>query len=224
MTRPVRAAGEKPSNDIAAHRSGLSPAIISRPVFNSPVPILHAPAGLLCLVLLAAGLALSVSACSRQRAVSPGAAVKKEEKNDKAFQTNEEAVKAGIYEEFVDSMSLKGQTPASREGAQPAFKVKPSQDGRTPSAETPSGSAPEAALGFRVQLGAFNDQESAESLATVVREKIGNRYPVYVRYYAPLWKVLAGDCRARSEAQTLCNFVQSRGYPDAWVVSSGIKR
>jgi len=168
----------------------------------------------ICLIFAVLAAAPS---CSRQKTVSKIPRISDYEKNERVFQTNQEAVKAGVYEEFVDSMLLKGQTGATERKA---------PKGPTAPAVTPAPGelAPDVMMGFRVQLGAFSDQEGAENFAARARNQLGVKYSVYVRYYAPLWKVHAGDCRTREEAEVLCGFMQRSGYPDAWIVSSGIKR
>ena len=128
-----------------------------------------------------------------------------------ASQADIETLKSGIYEEFVDSIALKKGT---------SFVSNPSA---APQPETPEQPVPDIIMGFRVQLGAFNDQPSAESLAARVRQEIDNRYPVYVRYYAPMWKVHAGDCRTHPEAERMQSDFQRAGYADAWIVNVGIK-
>ncbi|MBN2289198.1 MAG: SPOR domain-containing protein, partial [Candidatus Glassbacteria bacterium] len=141
--------------------------------------------------------------------------------NERVFQTNEEAVKAGIYEEFVDSMLLKGLS-AREVPREPAGRAE--TPAREP-AEVPSPGAvsPETVMGYRVQLGAFNEQEHAERFAGRARERLAS-FMVYVRYYHPLWKVQVGDCRTREEAERLCDTLRGRGFPDAWVIQSGIQR
>ncbi len=162
--------------------------------------------------------------CARSRTVSRPPRITEQEKNEQVFRTNEEAVKAGIYEEFVDSMLLKGlpggaelprRTPQAETPA-----LKPAD---APAPGDPEAVAPDVVMGFRVQLGAFNEQEGAEIFAGRARQRLSS-YPVYVRYYHPLWKVQVGDCRTREEAQRLMGILRGRGYPDAWVVESGIKR
>jgi cell division septation protein DedD len=188
------------------HPGGLSDAILRWALLFFLVPVMF----------------VSEINCTRHKAISRPPRISEREKNERVFQTNEEAVKAGIYEEFVDSMLLKG-LPGQ---AVPAES--------TPRAETPTSKpvdvpgvpgavAPEVVMGFRVQLGAFTEQEGAERFADNARERLVS-YPVYVRYYHPLWKVQAGDCPTREEAERLRNILSGRGYPDAWVVQSGINR
>ncbi len=165
-------------------------------------------------VLTAIAMTLVVSACSRHRAVAPAPSAGSRSRNEQVFKTNEEAIKAGVYEQFEDSMALKGQpSPTAGKSVSSVTEI--------PAPETlPSG----VTMGWRIQLGAFADQESAEVLAGRVREQAGPSKKVYVRYYAPMWKVHAGDCATRQEAEALKTFFQGLGYPDAWVVSAGINR
>ena len=164
-----------------------------------------------CLFFLLGG---SLTSCARHKKVTRIPRISEYEKNEQVFETNEEAVKAGIYEEFIDSMLLKGQAPAApeQEEAEPVEPVAPE--------ELPA----DIAMGFRVQLGAFSNQQGAEELASRARGRLGPTIPVYVRYYAPLWKVQVGDCPTRQDAETLRATLRKIGYPDAWIVSSGIKR
>ena len=164
-----------------------------------------------CLFFLLGG---SLTGCARHKKVTRIPRISEYEKNEQVFETNEEAVKAGIYEEFIDSMLLKGQAPAAPEQkeAEPVEPVAPE--------ELPA----DIAMGFRVQLGAFSNQQGAEELASRARGRLGPTIPVYVRYYAPLWKVQVGDCPTRQDAETLRSTLRKIGYPDAWIVSSGIKR
>ena len=164
-------------------------------------------AGFLLFILLGG----SLTSCARHRKVTRVPRISEYEKNEQVFGTNEEAVKAGVYEEFMDSMLLKGQAPASpaEKKTEAAAPVKPPAD---------------IMIGFRVQLGAFGNQQSAEQLASQARVRLGPAVQVHVRYYEPLWKVQAGDCRTKQEAETLRNTLRKIGYPDAWIVSSGITR
>lgn len=159
-----------------------------------------------CVLLLTT---FSLVSCSRHRSALPPPTDSRE-RNERVFQTNEEAIKAGIYEEFVDSMALKSGA-AGRAVS-------------TPGAQAQGELAPDVVMGYRVQLGAFNDQISAETLAARVRQQTGNRHAVYVRYYAPMWKVHAGNCRTQEEAERLRREFQGAGYPDAWIVNVGIQR
>ena len=186
-------------------------------IFSSPVlSTLDHLKGLVGIFLIFLLLSGSIS-CSRHKTVSKIPQIKDYEKNEKVFPTNKEAVEAGVYEEFVDSLALKGQSPAK--------EVKTAKEPvLTTDTSAPGELSRDVAMGFRVQLGAYNDQDGAEKLAARIKAQMGGKYPVYVRYYAPLWKVQAGDCRTKEEARALRNFLARLGYPDAWVVTAGIKK
>ena len=165
-----------------------------------------------CLFFL---LSTSLINCARHKRVARVPRISEYEKNEQVFRTNEEAVKAGIYEEFVDSMLLKGQTPDTTE----------QRAEETPAQVTAPEELPaDIIMGFRVQIGAFSQQQGAEEIASRARVRLGPTIPVYVRYYAPLWKVQVGDCRTRQEAVNLRDTLHKIGYPDSWIISSGIKR
>jgi cell division septation protein DedD len=165
-----------------------------------------------CLFFLLGSLLIN---CARHKKVTRVPRISEYEKNEQVFRTNEEAVKAGIYEEFVDSMLLKGVAPDTIEQ-----KAEETPAQVTAPEELPA----DIMMGFRVQIGAFSQQQGAEEIASRARVRLGSTIPVYVRYYAPLWKVQVGDCRTRQEAETLRDTLRKIDYPDAWIVSSGIKR
>jgi len=173
------------------------------------------------LLLLAA-----VTGCARYRSTSRPVQVNEQEKNERVFETNEDAVKAGIYEDFVDSSALaRGETPPPSRTAAPETQPVPPVPAQETLSQPATGQIPpNVALGYRVQLGAFNDMEAAEELAGKARAVFGSRYPVYVRFYSPYWKVQAGDCASRDEAQGLREYLRRNGYPDSFVVQAGIQR
>jgi hypothetical protein len=60
--------------------------------------------------------------------------------------------------------------------------------------------------GFRVQLFSSNVQKTAKMEAFNLEEAFQGAMPdvaVYVTYHSPFWKVRAGNCRTRAEAQEL---------------------
>ncbi len=174
-------------------------------------------------------LALGITSCARYSSSSSPVRIERKERNERVFDTNEQAVEAGVYEEFVDSLALRrGETP------QP-YTPPPVADDETPPvpAVAPAGTAPAGArgqapanvvMGYRIQLGAFAEIEGAQQSADRARTAFGARYPVYVRFYSPYWKVQAGDCANRQEARSLLNILRGKGYPDSFITSSGIKR
>ena len=164
-----------------------------------------------CLMFaLAAG-----SGCARYRSTSRPVQIDQQEKNERVYETNEDAVKAGVYEDFVDSSALKsGEIPP------PAAEPVPSVPATEPS---PAQVPPNVTIGYRIQLGAFNDMEGAQELAEKARASFGSLCPVYVRFYSPYWKVQAGDCATRAEAESLRSFLRGKGYPDSFIVQAGIQ-
>jgi SPOR domain len=198
--------GENNSKDLMRFRHGFRPGMLSSGLIRW------------ALVLAALSVILTMQAvCTRNRVVSRPPRINEQEKNEQVFRTNEDAVKAGIYEEFIDSMRLKG-LPGRAETPEPAR----SSEVEIPEIPTDI-PGPDAVMGFRVQLGAFNEQESAELFAERARERLGS-HPVYIRYYQPLWKIQVGDCRYREEAERLREIMRGKGYPDAWITRTGIKR
>ncbi|MFC1544962.1 SPOR domain-containing protein [Gemmatimonadota bacterium] len=174
----------------------------------------------LLLVSVAAG-----TACSRYRSTSRPVKIDEQEKNERVFETNEQAVKAGIYEDFADSAALKRDEVIPRQDAPAEPLPVPSVPAAGTISDPPvSQPSQNVILGFRVQLGAFNDMESAQALAEKARTAFGTYCPVYVRFYSPYWKVQAGDCAIRDEAQSLQNFLRRNGYPDTFIVKAGIQR
>ncbi len=175
-------------------------------------------------------LALAFASCSRYRSSSRPVRIEQKDKNERVFDTNEQAVKAGVYEEFVDSSALRrGEKPKPYTPPPMADNEPPPVPAAVPSTTTasdefPGQAPPGVIMGFRIQLGAFAEIEGAQQLADKARTVFGARYPVYVRFYSPYWKVQAGDCASRQEAQSLLNILRQNGYPDSFIVSSGVKR
>lgn len=75
--------------------------------------------------------------------------------------------------------------------------------------------------GFRVQIGAFKNQEGAEAVANEARARFTEK--VYVEYIYPLYKVRVGNCTSRSEAEVLKQKAISLGYADAFVTPAQIE-
>lgn len=71
--------------------------------------------------------------------------------------------------------------------------------------------------GFRVQI--FSSQEIDEANATLA--ELQGLFPeewFYLVYDAPAYKIRAGNCLTRYEADKFVNQLSARGYRDAWVV------
>ena len=176
-------------------------------------------------ILILAALLASVAGCARYRSTNKPVQIDQKEKNERVYETNEQAVKAGVYEEFADSSALKsGEVIPARPQTDVPPEVPPVPAAVSSQETSPGQAPPNVMLGYRIQLGAFSDMEAAEELAGKARAVFGSRYPVYVRFYSPYWKVQAGDCANRDEAQRLREFMRRNGYPDSFIVQSGIQR
>jgi cell division septation protein DedD len=78
----------------------------------------------------------------------------------------------------------------------------------------------ETADGFRVQVFATGDEETAEAVREAGERKLG--VPVYTEYVDGLYKVRVGDCLAREEAEALLTRCKNAGYGDAWIVETRV--
>ncbi|HDR06259.1 MAG TPA: SPOR domain-containing protein [Candidatus Coatesbacteria bacterium] len=86
---------------------------------------------------------------------------------------------------------------------------------------TPENVTPRATVdGFRVQLFAGSNEANARQLAREAESLLG--VPVYVSFIDGYWKVRAGDCRTRAEAETLRNRARNAGYSDAWIAADKV--
>lgn len=74
-------------------------------------------------------------------------------------------------------------------------------------------------LGYRVQIGAFENKENAEKTAESARLKFD--LPVYITYQAPFYRVRIGDFVEKREAEIYVKEVKEKGFSDArWVPTS----
>ncbi|HDL17466.1 MAG TPA: SPOR domain-containing protein [Bacteroidetes bacterium] len=73
--------------------------------------------------------------------------------------------------------------------------------------------------GYRIQIGAFKNQEDAE---TVHREAMLNfeNDNVYLIFEPPNYKIRVGDFEARRDAEGLLQKAISMGFKDAWIVKT----
>lgn len=74
--------------------------------------------------------------------------------------------------------------------------------------------------GFRVQVFATGDEETAEAVRETGENKLG--VPVYTEFVDGLYKVRVGDCRVREEAEALLKRCRNAGYGDAWIVETRV--
>jgi hypothetical protein len=78
----------------------------------------------------------------------------------------------------------------------------------------------EAPNGFRVQCFASSQIERARSEQKVLESKV--RFPVYIIFAAPYYKLLVGDFVKRSDADAACAKMKDAGYADAWVMRTKV--
>ena len=86
---------------------------------------------------------------------------------------------------------------------------------------TPVTSTPVTSQGYRVQIGAYQSEMTANSMADRARGSLGRS--VYVQYVAPYYKVRVGNFMDKYSATQYKNQLRSTSsYRDAFVVSSEI--
>jgi hypothetical protein len=99
------------------------------------------------------------------------------------------------------------------------------QSGRLRQADEPyhadGGSLP---TGFRVQVVATPDFGIASREASRLNGLLGGRFPVYVEYIDPYYKVRVGDFASQEAAQPALGEIRGLGYADAWAVRTTIKK
>jgi len=72
------------------------------------------------------------------------------------------------------------------------------------------------ALGYRIQIGAYENKDNAEKAAQAVRSKID--LPVYIIYQAPFYRVRVGDFTEKGQAERYVRLIREQGFQDArWV-------
>ncbi len=81
---------------------------------------------------------------------------------------------------------------------------------------------PRTAQGFRIQIGAFSDKETAIKFAQEAKARLNEK--VYYRQMEAYYKVAVGDCQTREEAELLLKKIISIDpkYKDALIISSEI--
>jgi hypothetical protein len=86
---------------------------------------------------------------------------------------------------------------------------------------TPVSSTPVTTQGYRVQIGAYQSEMTANSMADRAHGSLGRS--VYVQYIAPYYKVRVGNFMDKYSATQYKNQLRSTSsYRDAFVVSSEI--
>lgn len=76
--------------------------------------------------------------------------------------------------------------------------------------------------GYRVQIYLSADLESARNVLVVAKREFSEE--AYLKYDVPYYKVRVGDCLSRADADELLKEAVSKGFIDAWVVRTLVKK
>ncbi len=77
--------------------------------------------------------------------------------------------------------------------------------------------------GFRVQLMATKDMQTAELIKREALEKFApDSINVYVEFDSPYYKIRICDCQSREEAERVKQMAIERGYRQAWIVRTRV--
>jgi septal ring-binding cell division protein DamX len=82
----------------------------------------------------------------------------------------------------------------------------------------------ELPYGYRVQVVASPEYETASGQAARVNELLAGRLPVYVELVDPWYKVRVGDFVTQEAAQPTVEELRELGFADAWAVHTTIKQ
>jgi hypothetical protein len=82
------------------------------------------------------------------------------------------------------------------------------------------GGKSEAPNGFRVQCFASSQIERVRAEQKAIESKV--RYPVYIVFASPYYKLLVGDFVKRGEADVAAGKMKELGYADAWIMRTKI--
>lgn len=74
--------------------------------------------------------------------------------------------------------------------------------------------------GYRVQIGIFENKESAEKRREYARSKVDME--VYVEFEAPFYRVRVGDFKTRNDAEKYVKILKNYGFTDSRCVFSKI--
>jgi hypothetical protein len=74
--------------------------------------------------------------------------------------------------------------------------------------------------GFRVQCFASSQIERVRAEQKIVETKV--KFPIYIVYAAPYYKLLIGDFVSRPEADAAATRLKELGYADAWVMRTKV--
>lgn len=74
--------------------------------------------------------------------------------------------------------------------------------------------------GFRVQCFASSNIENVRAAKREVSDKM--RYPAYISYDEPYYRLHVGDFTTRKDAEAALSKIKKAGYQDAWIVGAKI--
>ncbi|HOJ02753.1 MAG TPA: SPOR domain-containing protein [Bacteroidota bacterium] len=178
------------------------------------------------LLVLCCGVLLSTACSSSEEVAADGKSIQDEkvvfERVDKDEpiipETDAPASQPG---KDVPAQSTPETVPVKPQGDVPATQVPETiPAASTPPATTPSstGAPRSGSTMWSVQLGAFKNDAGALQLVDEIKQKFNQ--PVYKNYdpVSGYYKVTLGSFQSREDATRFRLDVQSRGYPDAFIV------
>jgi hypothetical protein len=137
---------------------------------------------------------------------------------EREFDTQAEAIAAGVYEPFVHPDSVIGAPapPATPELTTPRVAGDPSTEELIGTLDAPATYNPPVGSGqWTLQMGAFNSETG-----TLVRiRQLEEEFPELPRWFVDgdVYRVYLGRFVDRATAERWRTHVAQRGYPDAWV-------
>jgi hypothetical protein len=177
---------------------------------------------------LIAGLALAGAGCATMQKSPPSSRKSSEpyrvEKEGKVppLSPSEVRKKADAEEKFED-------LPVVEEGVvveeftppqEPAV-VPPSTAGAAAQTAPAQADSPRDTMaGYRIQVFASGNEAAARSVKEAVEVSVG--VPAYLEFVDGVYKVRAGDCPSRPEAEALLAKCRAAGYGDAWIATTQI--
>ncbi len=146
------------------------------------------------------------------------AAAREAAERQREFETQADALAAGVYEPFVhpDSVGGRPPTPATRALTTPRVEGDPSTEELIGTLEPqPTYNPPVESGQWTIQIGAFN----SETGALVRIRQLEQEFPELARWFVDgdVYRVYLGRFVDRGKAEEWRNHVAQRGYPDAFI-------
>jgi len=102
----------------------------------------------------------------------------------------------------------------------PVAETPPTQPPASQPVGAPAEAPRETMMGYRIQVFASGNEAAARSVKEAVEVSVG--VPAYIELMDGVYKVRAGDCPSRSEAEALLEKCRGEGYGDAWIATTRI--